>query len=68
MPAVVLRLAAAACFAASTMFIHRVPGEVGPLQLVRWQTGIALVLTAALALRFGRVLAVAQTALISLPT
>lgn len=53
MLAVVLSLAAAACFAASTMFIHRVPGEVGPLQLVRWQMGIALVLTAALALLFG---------------
>lgn len=67
MPAVVLSLAAAACFAASTMFIHRVPGEVGPLQPVCWQTGIALVLAAALALLFGRVLSVAQTALISLP-
>lgn len=68
MPAVVLSLAAAACFAASTMFIHRVPCEVGPLQLVCWQMGIALVLTAALALLFGMVLAVARSALISLST
>ncbi|MDX5351138.1 MAG: DMT family transporter [Paracoccaceae bacterium] len=53
MLAVVLSLAAAAAFAASAMFIDSVSGRVGPLQLSRWQMGIAFVLTAAIALALG---------------
>lgn len=53
MLAVVLSLAAAAAFAASAMFIDSVSGRVGPLQLSRWQMGIAFVMTAAITLALG---------------
>lgn len=46
MLAVVLSLAAAAAFAASAMFIDSVSGRVGPLQLSRWQMGLAFLMTA----------------------
>lgn len=45
MLAVVLSLAAAAAFAASAMFINSVSGRVGPLQLSRWQMGLAFLMT-----------------------
>lgn len=45
MLAVVLSLGAAACFAASTMFINSVTGRVGPLQLSRWQMSLAFLMT-----------------------
>jgi drug/metabolite transporter (DMT)-like permease len=48
MLAVALSLAAAAAFAASAMFIDSVSGRVGPLQLSRWQMGLAFLMTAAL--------------------
>ncbi|WP_149589268.1 DMT family transporter [Tabrizicola flagellatus] len=48
MLAVVLSLAAAAAFAASAMFIDSVSGRVGPLQLSRWQMGLAFLMTAAI--------------------
>ena len=53
MLAVVLSLAAAAAFAAAAMLIDSVSGRVGPLQLSRWQMGIAFVMTAAIALALG---------------
>lgn len=48
MLAVVLSLGAAACFAAAAMFVNSVPGRVGPLQLSRWQMGLAFPMTAAI--------------------
>lgn len=48
MLAVALSLAAAAAFAASAMFIDSVSGRVGPLQLSRWQMGLAFLMTAAI--------------------
>jgi drug/metabolite transporter (DMT)-like permease len=51
--AVVLSLAAAAGFAASAMFIDRVSRRVGPLQLSRWQMGLAFLMTAAISLAYG---------------
>jgi drug/metabolite transporter (DMT)-like permease len=53
MLAVVLSLAAAACFAVSALYIDSVTGRVGPLQLVRWQMGLAFLMTGALALALG---------------
>ena len=50
MLAVSLSLAATAAFAASAMFIDAVSGRVGPLQLSRWQMGMAFLMTAAIAL------------------
>jgi drug/metabolite transporter (DMT)-like permease len=53
MLAVALSLAAAAAFAGAAMFIDSVSGRVGPLQLSRWQMGLAFLMTAALSLAFG---------------
>ena len=53
MLAVALSLAAAAAFAASALYIDSVTGRVGPLQLSRWQMGLAFVMTAALSLVLG---------------
>lgn len=53
MLAILLSLGAAAAFAAAAMFIDRVPGTVGPLQLSRWQMGLAFLMTAAIALALG---------------
>lgn len=53
MLAVVLSLAAAAAFAASAMFIDSVSGRVGPLQLSRWQMGLAFLMTAAISVALG---------------
>lgn len=53
MLAVALSLAAAAAFALSTMLVASVTGRVGPLQLVRWQMGMAFLLTAAMTLALG---------------
>ncbi|WP_374369849.1 DMT family transporter [Tabrizicola sp.] len=53
MLAVVLSLAAAAAFAGSAMFIDSVSGRVGPLQLSRWQMGLAFLMTAAIVVATG---------------
>ena len=53
MLAVVLSLGAAVCFAASAMFINSVSGRVGPLQLSRWQMGLAFLMTGAIVLVTG---------------
>ena len=53
MLAVVLSLVAAAAFAGSAMFIDSVSGRVGPLQLSRWQMGLAFLMTAAIMLVTG---------------
>ncbi len=53
MLAVALSLAAAATFALSALQIDSVTGRVGPLQLARWQMGLAFVMTAAAALALG---------------
>jgi drug/metabolite transporter (DMT)-like permease len=51
--AILLSLAAAVAFAASAMQIDSVTGRVGPLQLSRWQIGLAFLMTAALSLGLG---------------
>jgi drug/metabolite transporter (DMT)-like permease len=53
MLAVALSLAAAVAFAASAMFIDAVSGRIGPLQLSRWQMGLAFLMTATLSLALG---------------
>ncbi|MBE0552300.1 MAG: DMT family transporter [Rhodobacteraceae bacterium] len=53
MLAVVLSLAAAASFALSAMQIASVTGRAGPLQLARWQMGLAFVMTAAASVALG---------------
>ncbi|MBL9049678.1 MAG: DMT family transporter [Tabrizicola sp.] len=53
MLAVVLSLGAAAAFAASAMFIDSVTGRVGPLQLSRWQMGLAFLMTGAITVALG---------------
>lgn len=53
MLAVVLSLAATACFAVSALYIDSVTGRVGPLQVSRWQMGLAFLMTAALSLALG---------------
>lgn len=53
MLAVALSLAAAATFAGAALFIDSVSGRVGPLQLARWQMGLAFAMTAAAALALG---------------
>lgn len=53
MLAVVLSLAAAACFAVSALYIDSVTGRVGPLQVSRWQMGLAFLMTGALSLVHG---------------
>ncbi len=53
MLAVALSLAAAATFALSALQIDSVTGRVGPLQLARWQMGLAFAMTAAAALALG---------------
>ena len=53
MLAVALSLAAAATFAASALFIDRVTGRVGALQLARWQMGIGFALTVAAMMALG---------------
>ncbi|HMS95128.1 MAG TPA: DMT family transporter [Tabrizicola sp.] len=53
MLAVVLSLLAAAAFAASALFIDSVTGKVGPLQVSRWQMGLAFLMTGAIALATG---------------
>jgi drug/metabolite transporter (DMT)-like permease len=53
MLAVVLSLAAAAMFAGSAMFIDRVTGRVGPLQLSRWQMSLGFMMTAVVVLVTG---------------
>lgn len=53
MLAVVLSLAAAACFALGSLYVDGVSSRVGALQLVRWQMIFACLLTAAAALVLG---------------
>lgn len=53
MLAVVLSLAAAATFALSAMQIDSVTGRVGPLQLARWQMGLAFGMTATASVLLG---------------
>jgi drug/metabolite transporter (DMT)-like permease len=53
MLAVVLSLAAAGCFAVSALYIDAVTGRVGPLQVSRWQMGLAFLMTGALSLALG---------------
>jgi drug/metabolite transporter (DMT)-like permease len=53
MLAVALSLGAAATFALSALQIDSVSGRVGPLQLARWQMGLAFLMTAAAALALG---------------
>ena len=53
MLAVALSLAAAAAFAASALYIDAVTGRVGPLQVSRWQMGLAFLMTGAIALATG---------------
>lgn len=53
MLAVALSLAAAAAFAASALYIDSVTGRVGPLQVSRWQMGLAFLATGAISLVTG---------------
>ena len=53
MLAVVLSLGAAAAFAVSALYIDSVTGRVGPLQVSRWQMGLAFLMTGAMALALG---------------
>ncbi len=53
MLAVALSLAAAAAFAASALYIDSVTGRVGPVQVSRWQMGLAFLMTGAIALVTG---------------
>lgn len=53
MLAIVLSLAAAACFALGSLYVDGVSSRVGALQLVRWQMIFACLLTAAAALVLG---------------
>jgi drug/metabolite transporter (DMT)-like permease len=53
MLAVALSLAAAAAFALSAMQIDSLTGRVGPLQLARWQMGLAFAMTAVASLVLG---------------
>lgn len=53
MLAVALSLAAAACFAVSALYIDSVTGRVGPVQVSRWQMGLAFLMTGAAALATG---------------
>ena len=53
MLAVALSLAAAAAFAASALYIDSVTGRVGPVQVSRWQMGLAFLMTGAVALVTG---------------
>lgn len=53
MLAVLLSLAAAACFALGSLNVAGVSPRVGPLQLVRWQMTFACVMTGAIALSLG---------------
>lgn len=53
MLAIALSLAAAACFAASALFIDSVTGRVGPVQVSRWQMGLAFLMTGTVALATG---------------
>lgn len=53
MLAVALSLAAAACFAVSALYIDSVTGRVGPVQVSRWQMGLAFLATGAVALVTG---------------
>ncbi|WP_103258590.1 DMT family transporter [Tabrizicola aquatica] len=53
MLAVALSLAAAATFALSAMQIDSLTGRVGPLQLARWQMGLAFAMTAAASVVLG---------------
>ena len=53
MLAVVLSLAAAACFAVSALFVNAVSGRIGPLQLSRWQIGLSFLMTGAMTLALG---------------
>lgn len=51
--AILLSLGAAAAFATAAMFIDQVPGTAGPLQLSRWQMGLAFLMTVAISLALG---------------
>jgi drug/metabolite transporter (DMT)-like permease len=53
MLSVALSLAAAATFALSAMQIDSVTGRVGPLQLARWQMGLAFLMTALMSVVLG---------------